>query len=159
MELNRNADGDGIEEATGESDLERLGVGPDGTPIRRNLDTVLLASVGMPHGTTIEFIGTEGGGTGVVEIGGSSDTNPVFRLEPHLSLLEMYLRLAPADAPVPRMLLQTEDFKGHLAGIRTGRSTTDIVEERIEVDENLFDIIAGIPISARSCGAHSPVNG
>src|SRR4051812_17217962 len=143
------------EEAPGASpvDYERYGFGPDGGSIRpARSETLRLATLILPRGTRMEFWGNPAEGeVGVIERGGNPHAphgRPTFGREPNLSMLEMYTRLAPKDAPVPELLLKLKDSAAQ-AALKKQFRFQELVEEPIAVSDDQFDL-AITPVATAS---------
>lgn len=145
----------GLQGATPPEDLAAAGLGPDGAPlVGASPDVMPLARVELSNGNTIEFVGVRGDSkepeVGMRELGQlDRATGATFAAERDVTALELYLRLAPKDAPVPDMLLELNPAVERKA---FKHRTVERVEDAIEVDLDELGIAPDIARAGPSSG-------
>jgi hypothetical protein len=118
-------------------DYLTAGLGPDREPVEGGTpESITLARLELTNGNYFEIVGVrnehEGNEVGIRELGGGPrESAPTFYPN-SLSILEMYMKLAPKDSPIPKMLAESD--KKVDKTLFAKRKLVDYIEELILVD-------------------------
>jgi hypothetical protein len=117
----------------------------------REVATVKLATFHLANGNEVQILGVSEENDVIVAEITDAGPNERFVLKPGMNPAEVFRRLAPLEAPVPRMIAQADDRKA-----LAGRNLVDSLAEPIEVPaERLGMAVSTIPqaAGAGSCQA------